>query len=79
LGQLRVERDADRGTEQASGGGTTPTTGSEPPTVGGGPASTPPTLTSINDVPVALAPQEPAPAFPGDYTVAAPGASRYLT
>ncbi|MDE1558953.1 MULTISPECIES: hypothetical protein [Actinotignum] len=79
LGQLRVERDADRGTEQASGGGTTPTTGSEPPTVGGGPASTPPTLTSINDVPVALAPQEPAPAFPGDYTVAAPGDSRYLT
>ncbi|MDK6907108.1 hypothetical protein ACRQD2_04260 [Actinotignum sp. GS-2025e] len=79
LGQLRVERDADRGTEQASGSGTTPTTGSEPPTVGSGSASTPPALTSINDVPVALAPQEPAPAFPGDYTVAAPGDSRYLT
>ncbi|MDE1565188.1 MAG: hypothetical protein QP830_06125 [Actinotignum sanguinis] len=40
---------------------------------------TPPALTSINDVPVALAPREVAPAFPGDYAVAAPGDSRYVT
>lgn len=73
LGQLRLEHSAD----QASSG-TAQASGSEPSTTSD-PASTPPALTSINDVPVALAPQESAPAFPGDYTVAAPGDSRYLT
>ncbi|MGJ9505445.1 hypothetical protein [Actinotignum sp. GS-2025c] len=67
LGQLRVERDAD---QTSSGGAAQASAGT---------GSTPPALTSINDVPVALSPQESAPAFPGDYTVAVPGDSRYLT
>ncbi|WP_148304081.1 hypothetical protein [Actinotignum schaalii] len=71
LGQLRLEHAVDHGTEQTSGSGTDQASAAA--------ASTPPALTSINDVPVALAPQESAPAFPGDYTVAAPGDSRYLT
>ena len=67
LGQLRVEHDAD---QTSSGGAAQASAGT---------GSTPPALTSINNVPVALSPQESAPAFPGDYTVAAPGDSRYLT